>query len=94
MRDEKTGEPRQQAEFPGNDASDEVRRLLHQLNQPLTAISNYARAGSHLIDNGIADAVRMKELFEKIAAQSGRTAALSQDLGAAVAKMLPGEEQE
>jgi hypothetical protein len=76
------------------DANNGVHRLLHQLNQPLTAISNYARAGIQLIDNGMTDAARMKELFEKIATQSGRTTALSQDLGAAITKLVQGEEPE
>lgn len=63
---------------------DELRRLLHQFNQPLTAIGNYAQAGCHMIDNGQVDPARLKELFEKIARQSGRTIALSQELGQAL----------
>jgi hypothetical protein len=101
MRDKKTSEiEAAPGTLPGKGkgatsdvTSKEVHRLLHQLNQPLTAISNYARAGIQLIDNGLADTARMKELFEKIAAQSARTTASSQDLGAAVTK-LPREEQQ
>ncbi|HEY0963418.1 MAG TPA: histidine kinase dimerization/phospho-acceptor domain-containing protein [Pseudomonadales bacterium] len=58
----------------------DVSRLLHDLNQPLSAISNYAQAGSHLIATGAADTDRLKSLFDKIVQQSARAAALSQDL--------------
>jgi hypothetical protein len=64
----------------------EIRRLLHQFNQPLTAISNYAQAGSHLIDNGLEDPARLKELFDKIVAQCNRTFVLSQELGEAAGR--------
>lgn len=57
-----------------------VSRLLHDLNQPLSAITNYAQAGSQLIANGAVDGERLKSLFDKIAQQSARAAALSQDL--------------
>lgn len=65
---------------------DELRHLLHQFNQPLTAIGNYAQAGCHLIDNGNPDPARLREIFEKIARQSSRSIALSEELGAALAK--------
>ncbi|MDY6982568.1 MAG: histidine kinase dimerization/phospho-acceptor domain-containing protein [Pseudomonadota bacterium] len=58
----------------------EISTLLHDLNQPLSAITNYAQAGSHLIANGAADTERLKGLFDKIAAQSARAAAISQEL--------------
>ncbi|MGV3590772.1 MAG: histidine kinase dimerization/phospho-acceptor domain-containing protein [Gammaproteobacteria bacterium] len=58
----------------------QLSQLLHDLNQPLSAITNYAQAGSHLIANGMADTERLKSLFEKIAQQSSRAAAISQDL--------------
>ena len=99
MQNNKADESRSAAEHPAaesrtiadNVASTEVHVLLHQLNQPLTAISNYARAGSQLIESGMADTARLKELFEKIATQSGRTTALSQELGIATAKLLQGK---
>ena len=62
-----------------------VAQLLHDLNQPLSAISTYAQAGVQLIDNGMADTARLKDLFGKIAAQCARANALSQELGKAAA---------
>jgi C4-dicarboxylate-specific signal transduction histidine kinase len=62
---------------------DELRRLLHLLNQPLTAIGNYAEAGRQLIDQGMSDPARLQELFEKIARQSSRAGVIAQDLGSA-----------
>lgn len=55
--------------------------LLHQLNQPLTAISNYALAGCQLIDQNMVDPNRLRELFDKIARQSSRATLLSRELG-------------
>jgi hypothetical protein len=58
-----------------------LSKLLHDLNQPLSAINNYAQAGSQLIDSGMADLPRLKDLFAKIVAQSSRATGLSQQLG-------------
>jgi hypothetical protein len=65
----------------------DLSRRFHDLNQPLSAISNYAQAGSHLIDNGMADTAKLKELFGKIVAQSARAATLGQELREAVTSM-------
>lgn len=65
-------------------------QLLHDLNQPLSAINNYAHAGSHLIDSGLADPQRMKELFKKISTQCERATELSQQMG----KVLAHNEQQ
>jgi two-component system sensor kinase FixL len=67
--------------------TDALRQLLHQYNQPLTAISNYAQAGRQLIDQGRHDPARLRELFEKIAQQSQRANALSHELGAELAQI-------
>jgi phosphoglycerate-specific signal transduction histidine kinase len=67
-----------------------LSQLVHDLNQPLSAISTYAHAGKHLVDNGIHDPQRLKELFGKIATQCGRATLLSHQLGKAV-KALPAE---
>ncbi len=67
-----------------------LSRLLHDLRQPLSAINTYAQAGAQLIDNGMADTARLKELFGKIIAQSERATALSQDMS----KTLAGGEQQ
>jgi C4-dicarboxylate-specific signal transduction histidine kinase len=69
-----------------------LSQLVHDLNQPLSAISTYAHAGKHLIDNGIHDPQRLKELFGKIATQCGRATTLSHQLGKAV-KTLPAEKE-
>lgn len=62
-----------------------VAQLLHDLNQPLSAINTYAQAGVQLIDNGMDDTARLRELFGKIVAQCARANALSQELGKAAA---------
>jgi len=54
--------------------------LLHDLNQPLTAINNYARAGSALLAAGQVDGERLRELFDKIVEQSVRTVEISREI--------------
>lgn len=58
----------------------EFNEILHDLNQPLTAINNYALAGSSMLASGNADLARLRELFDKIAEQSLRTVELSREL--------------
>lgn len=65
---------------PSQQSSQQSSRLLHDLNQPLSAITNYAQAGSHLIANGAVDTERLKSLFDKIVQQSSRAAAISQEM--------------
>ena len=62
-----------------------LAQLIHDLNQPLSAINNYAQAGIQLIDNDLSDQARLKELFGKIAQQSGRATQISQAVGSALA---------
>jgi phosphoglycerate-specific signal transduction histidine kinase len=69
-----------------------LSRLVHDLNQPLSAISTYAHTGKHLIDNGVTDPAQLKELFEKIALQCTRATALSRELGKALQPMPPGKD--
>ena len=64
----------------GADEANDLGQVIHKLNQPLTAINNYAQAGCQLIENGLSDPERLKELFGKIAAQSLRTIEISQQL--------------
>ena len=59
---------------------EDILQLIHQLNQPLTAISNYAQAGQQLMESGKADTQLMAELFGKIIAQCSRTFIISQQL--------------
>lgn len=72
---------------------EETRRLLHQLNQPLAAIGNYAQAGCQLLDSGQGDPVRLRALFDKIAAQSRRTVDISQSLKASLDATRRGKEK-
>lgn len=72
-----------QVSYPQNPS---LSRLLHDLNQPLSAINNYAQAGAHLIDNALAEPARMKDLFDKIVAQCARATALSQEISKALAR--------
>lgn len=65
-----------------------LSQLVHDLNQPLSAIANYAQAASQLIDKGMTDPARLQQLFEKIASQCDRATALSQEIGN-VAKTPP-----
>ncbi|MEY4642899.1 MAG: hypothetical protein RLZZ227_2893 [Pseudomonadota bacterium] len=70
-----------------------LSRLTHDLNQPLSAINNYAQAGIQLIDNGMGDLPRLKQLLEKIAAQCGRATALSQEIGKTGAASPPAAQK-
>lgn len=84
-----------EAHSPGGTAASqaalapELSRLFHDLNQPLSAIGNYAQAGTQLIDNGMTDVAKLRELFGKIAAQCARATALGQELRKAVAVAPP-----
>lgn len=46
--------------------------LAHEINQPLTAISNYARACRHMVAGGQSDAEELAAALDKIAAQAER----------------------
>ncbi|MDR0780355.1 MAG: hypothetical protein LBF16_06630 [Pseudomonadales bacterium] len=70
-------------------ATDAPRRLLHDLNQPLTAIGNYAQAACQLLDQGVHDPARLRTLFEKIAQQGQRASALTHELGKTLAASIP-----
>lgn len=58
----------------------ELLDILHQLNQPLTAINNYAQAGSAMLAAGHCDPARLRELFDKISDQSARSFEISKSL--------------
>jgi signal transduction histidine kinase len=68
-----------------NVETDAARRLLHDLNQPLTAIGNYAQAGCQLLAQGMNDPVRLRALFEKIVLQGNRASTLTHELGQTLA---------
>jgi len=48
--------------------------LTHELGQPLTALTNYARASQLLARAGEAERVRLEETLDKLVAESRRTA--------------------
>ncbi len=58
----------------------QLNNILHQLNQPLTAISNYAQAGRTMLNNDDFDRELLQGLFEKISDQAARTTIISKEL--------------
>lgn len=60
--------------------------MAHELNQPLTAVTNYLEAGRHLISTGAASADRIAELMEKAAAQAQRAGEVIRQLRQFVSK--------
>ena len=46
--------------------------MAHELNQPLTAVTNYLEAGRHLIASGVGSTERITDLMEKAVAQAQR----------------------
>lgn len=68
----------------GEQGGEDITQILHQLNQPLTAIHNYAQTGSYMLENGLQDPQQLKELFNKITAQSDRCVQLSRNLQACI----------
>ncbi len=64
------------------DQKGDLPELLHRLNQPLTAIGNYAQAGSAMVAAGLADREALLALFDKIAQQARRGSDISRELAA------------
>jgi two-component system, LuxR family, sensor kinase FixL len=54
--------------------------LLHELNQPLAAIANYARAGAVLLATDPADLADVRAALEQISAQALRAGRIIQRL--------------
>jgi signal transduction histidine kinase len=48
--------------------------LAHELNQPLTALANYARAGSMIASADPVDARQLREVLDKVLLEANRTA--------------------
>ena len=67
--------------------------ILHKLNQPLTAINNYALAGSALLASGQYDPGRLRELFDKIADQTARSVDISREMREFGAQSFPADNQ-
>jgi two-component system sensor kinase FixL len=68
---------------PDADRKTDLRELLHSLNQPLTAIGNYAQAGAALVAAGRADNAALLALLDKITQQARRASDISRELAAA-----------
>jgi len=62
------------------DKKEELINILHQLNQPLTAISNYAQAGRIMLNNDDFDRELLQGLFDKISDQATRSTSISKEL--------------
>lgn len=91
--DAATDSPKQGLVSGASDSRVEISQILHKLNQPLTAINNYAQAGSYMLENGVPDLERLKELFTKIASQSARSFEISQELRKATAIIKTNQDQ-
>ena len=60
--------------------------MAHELNQPLTAVTNYLEAGRHLISTGAAPGERIADLMEKAVAQAQRAGEVIRQLRLFVSK--------
>jgi len=54
--------------------------IAHEINQPLSAIANYAQAGRRLLERGDVDVNLLKQSCEKISDQAHRAGAVIQNL--------------
>jgi len=60
--------------------------MAHELNQPLTAVTNYLEAGRHLIATGAAPPERIADLMQKAVAQAQRAGEVIRQLRQFVSK--------
>jgi two-component system sensor kinase FixL len=60
--------------------------VAHEVNQPLTAITNYARVAKRLLDSPAIDRLKLTELLEKLDLQAVRAAEVVQRLRSYVRK--------
>jgi two-component system sensor kinase FixL len=60
--------------------------MAHELNQPLTAVTNYLEAGRHLLSLGTAAPERIADLMEKAVAQAQRAGEVIRQLRQFVSK--------
>ena len=67
--------------------------IAHEVNQPLTAVVNYARVGKRLLDREQIDRVELRELFDKLDRQAVRAADVIQRLRSYVKKPDIGRER-
>jgi signal transduction histidine kinase len=64
--------------------SPEVSALLHELNQPLTAILSNAQAAQRFLSNTILDRAELHDILEDIIADDKRAAAIIKRLSEAL----------
>jgi two-component system, LuxR family, sensor kinase FixL len=67
--------------------------VAHELNQPLTAITNYAHACERLLGNAASDPQLLREALQQIAAQAQRAADIVQRLRDLAARQSTGERE-
>ena len=60
--------------------------MAHELNQPLTAVTNYLEAGRHMLSTGAAAPERIGDLMEKAVAQAQRAGEVIRQLRQFVSK--------
>lgn len=60
--------------------------MAHELNQPLTAVTNYLEAGRHLLSTGAVPPERIADLMEKAVAQAQRAGEVIRQLRQFVSK--------
>src|SRR6201998_1927058 len=64
--------------------------VAHELNQPLTAVTNYLEAGRQLLATGVGGAERINEMMEKAIAQAQRAGDVIRRLRVFVSKGWQG----
>ena len=64
-----------------------LQQHLHDLNQPLTAIGNYAHAGQQLAALDSPDIARLQSIFDKIVTQHERACQLARLTTDAISKV-------
>lgn len=67
--------------------------VAHELNQPLTAITNYAHACERLLANAASDPLQLREALQQIAAQAQRAADIVQRLRDLAARQSTGQRE-
>ena len=65
---------------PGDGLENRIRRIVHELNQPLAAILANAGAGKRMLERGNVDHGTLIDIMGDIAADDRRAAELVQEL--------------
>lgn len=67
--------------------------IAHEVNQPLTAVVNYARVGKRMLDREPIDGAALRELFDKLDRQAVRAADVIQRLRSYIRKPDAGRQR-